>query len=146
LQWSRALSDRFAMPTIFTKIINGEIPGRFIYKDDLCVSFLTIAPLQPGHVLVVPRAEIDHWIDLPTDLAAHLISVAQRIARAIQAEFQPRKVGLSIIGLEVPHVHIHLVPIREIRDMQFGVNEKPADPDELDEVQHRLIKALEAYT
>jgi histidine triad (HIT) family protein len=131
------------MATLFTKIIAGEIPGRFIYKDDLCVSFLTIAPLQPGHALVVPRAEVDHWIDLPADLAAHLMAVAQKIARAIQEEFQPRKVGLAIIGIEVPHVHIHLVPIREIRDMHFGINEKQADPDDLDEVQHRLVARID---
>jgi histidine triad (HIT) family protein len=132
------------MPTLFTKIIAGEIPARFVWKDDSCVSFLTIAPLQPGHVLVVPRIEVDHWIDLPAETAFHLMATAQKIGRAIQAEFQPRKVGVAVIGLEVPHVHIHLVPIREIRDMHFGINEKPADPDDLDDAQHRLIARLQS--
>jgi histidine triad (HIT) family protein len=130
------------MPTLFTRIIQGELPGRFVWKDEHCVAFMTIAPLRTGHTLVVPRAEVDHWIDLPQELASHLMEVARRIGHGIQAEFQPRKVGVSIIGLEVPHVHIHLVPLLEIRDMHFGVNEKPADPDELDEAQHRLVNRL----
>jgi histidine triad (HIT) family protein len=133
------------MTSLFTKIINGEIPGRFVWKDDRCVAFLTIAPLRPGHVLVVPRDEVDHWIDLSPELAAHLIHVSQVIARAIQDEFQPVKVGLTIIGLEVRHVHIHLVPINAIADMTFGNEDKSAaEPAALDAAADKLRQRLSA--
>ena len=91
------------MSTVFTKIIEGEIPGRFVWQDERCVAFLSIAPLAQGHTLVVPREEIDHWIDLPEDLAAHLMVVAQRIGKAIDAVWSPRRVGQMIQGFEVPH-------------------------------------------
>jgi len=99
------------MPSIFTRIIDGEIPGRFVWRDDRAVAFLSIEPMRPGHVLVVPRTEVDHWIDLEPELAAHLFTVAQQIGRAQQAEWNPRRVGVLIVGDEVPHVHIHVVPI-----------------------------------
>src|SRR5688572_30651544 len=82
------------MATLFTKIIEGQIPGRFVWRDDKVVAFLTIAPLRAGHTLVVPRAEIDHWIDLPPELAAHLLDVARKVAGGIHAAFPSKKVGL----------------------------------------------------
>jgi histidine triad (HIT) family protein len=99
------------MPTIFTKIIDGELPGTFVWRDPECVAFLSINPVRPGHTLVIPREEVDHWIDLEPTLAAHLTVVAQTIARAQQAVYAPLKVGLLVAGLEVPHTHLHVIPI-----------------------------------
>jgi diadenosine tetraphosphate (Ap4A) HIT family hydrolase len=130
--------------TLFTRIINGEIPGRFVWKDELCVAFLTIAPIRPGHTLVVPREEIDSWLDAPPDLTAHLFQTAQHVARGIQAAFPCTKVGLMIAGLEVPHMHIHLTPIDAIRDMDFALQDNKAKADDLDAAAERIRGALKA--
>ena len=130
------------MTTLFTRIIDGELPGRFVHTDERCVAFLTIAPLQPGHTLVVPRDEVDHWIDLPPELASHLMLVAQKVGRAIQSAFQPAKVGIAVVGLEVRHVHIHLVPIDSIGDMDFSRQDRAPDPAMMDSAAERLREAL----
>lgn len=132
------------MPTLFTRIIRGELPGRFVWRDAHCVAFLTVAPLRPGHTLVVPIREVDHWLDLEPAEAARLMSVAQKVGQAVQAAFAPVKVGLMIAGLEVPHVHVHLVPIHELRDLDFARTEKNPTPAALDEAAHRLRAALRA--
>jgi histidine triad (HIT) family protein len=106
-----------AMTTIFTQIINGEEPARFVWRDDRCVAFLSARPLRPGHTLLVPIVEVDHWIDLDPAIAQHLMSVAQILGRALQVAFDPKKVGLLIGGLDVPHVHIHLMPVETIHDL-----------------------------
>ena len=108
------------MATIFTRIIEGEIPGTFVWRDDECVAFMSINPLRDGHVLVVPRLEVDHWIDCPPQLRDHLFAVSQTIARAIHQVFRPAKVGLIVAGLEVDHLHVHLVPIDGNRDLNFA--------------------------
>jgi diadenosine tetraphosphate (Ap4A) HIT family hydrolase len=130
------------MATIFTRIINGEIPGRFVYRDDRVVAFLTIAPLKPGHTLVVPIQEVEHWIDLPADLAQHLFAVAQKIGAAINDEYRPAKVGMIIAGLEVPHVHIHLVPTWEIGDLNFAHQDCNPAPELMDEAMRKLRGAI----
>jgi len=130
------------MPTLFTKIINGELPGRFVWKDDKAVAFLTIAPIAPGHTLVVPRAEIDHWIDMPADLAQHLILVQQAVGQAIQKAFDPARVGVMVAGLEVPHVHYHLLPIHAIADLDFKKQNPNADPKEMDAAAEKIRAAL----
>ena len=132
------------MPTLFTRIIRGELPGRFVWRDAHCVAFLTVAPLRPGHTLVVPIREVDHWLDLEPAEAARLMSVAQKVGQAVQAAFAPVKVGLMIAGLEVPHVHVHLVPIHELRDLDFARTEKNPAPAALDEAAQRLRAALRA--
>ena len=86
------------MATIFTKIIDGELPGTFVWKDDVCVAFLSIAPLSPGHTLVVPRREVDHWLDLEAAELSHVMSVAQTIGTALSAVYEPVKVGLMVAG------------------------------------------------
>lgn len=96
---------------MFTRIIDGEIPGAFVWRDEACVSFLSINPVNPGHALVVPRTEVDHWLDLEPSLAAHLMEVAQTVGLAVQSAFSPVRVGLLIAGLEVPHTHLHVMPI-----------------------------------
>ena len=117
------------MSSIFTKIINGELPGHFIWKDDVCVAFLTIAPLKPGHALIVPREEVDSWTDLEPDVMKHLTGVAHSIGRALDKTYQPEKVGLVILGLEVRHVHIHVSCIWKPTDLDFG-NADPNVPAE----------------
>ena len=130
------------MTTIFTRIIEGELPGRFVWRDDQCVAFLSINPLQPGHTLVVPIAEVDRWTDLPVDLATHLMAVAHTIGRAQQIAFDPVRVGLIIAGLEVPHCHLHLVPIRGMDDLDFAHADTSPDPTSLDDAAARLLAAL----
>lgn len=128
--------------TLFTRIISGEIPGRFVWKDEHCVAFMTIAPIRPGHTLVVPRQELDHWLAAPADLTAHLFQTAQKVGRGIQAAFPCTRVGMMIAGLEVPHLHIHLTPIDEIRDMDFARQNSKTTPAELDEAAAKLRAAL----
>ena len=130
------------MPSPFTRILRGELPARFVWKDERCAAFLSINPLRPGHVLVVPRDEIDHWLDLPGPLRDHLFGVAQTIGRALQAEFRPEKVGLVIVGLEVRHVHLHLAPIWGLGDLDFARAEQNPAPAALDEAAARVRAAL----
>ena len=130
------------MPTIFSRIIAGEIPGRFVWKDDHVVAFLTIEPMMPGHTLVVPREEVDHWIDLDPDLAGHLFHVAQAIGRAQQAEWNPRRVGVMIVGEEVPHTHLHVVPINNVGELSFEHVDRSAPADALDDAAAKLRTRL----
>ncbi len=120
------------MASIFTRIIHGELPGRFVWRDERCVAFLSINPLKPGHTLVVPLEEVDHWLDLEPELARHLTGVAQQVGRALQSGFRPARVGLMIAGLEVPHVHLHVVPIETLGDMNFAQADSAPDPADLD--------------
>jgi histidine triad (HIT) family protein len=115
------------VPSVFSRIIAGELPARFVWKDESCVVFLSIRPLRPGHALVVPRAETDHWLDLDVALLDHLFETAQAIGKAQMAAFKPARIGVMLAGLEVPHCHIHVVPIRGVHDLDFG-NQDP-DPD-----------------
>lgn len=132
------------MASLFTRIIQGEIPGRFVWKDDAVVAFLTARPIHPGHTLVVPRREVDYWIDLEPELAARVLGVAQVVSRAIQNAFEPKKVGLAIIGLEVRHVHLHLVPLHALGDLDFAKEEKDPKPADLDAAAARVRTALRA--
>ena len=108
------------MPTIFTRIIAGEIPGTFVHRDDQCVVFMSINPLAPGHALVVPIVECDHWVDLPETLVAHLFAVAYRVGRAQQQAFACDKVALIIAGYEVPHTHLHVIPTTNMSQLNFA--------------------------
>jgi histidine triad (HIT) family protein len=130
------------MPTIFTKIIEGEIPGRFVWKDDRVVAFLTIEPMMPGHTLVVPREEIDHWIDVEPDLAAHLFHVAQAIGKAQQAEWNPARIGVMIVGEEVPHTHLHVVPINSPLELSFAHVNRSPDPAAMDAAANAIRTRL----
>jgi histidine triad (HIT) family protein len=130
------------MATVFTRIIDGELPGRFVWRDERCVAFLSINPLRTGHTLVVPIEEVDHWIDLDPDLLAHLTVVSREIAAAQQEVFSPERVGLMIAGLEVPHVHLHVVPISGVHDLDFANAQRDPDPAEMDDAAARLNEAL----
>jgi histidine triad (HIT) family protein len=131
------------MTTVFTQVIDGEEPARFVWRDDLFVAFLSASPLRRGHTLLVPIIEVDHWVDLDPAVAQHLMSVAQSLGRAIQTAFNPRKVGLLVGGLDVPHVHIHLVPIDTVHDLDY--DRQVADPsdDDLDAALDQILRALD---
>jgi len=131
------------MSSVFTKVIEGEFPGRFVYRDENVVSFLTINPVVTGHVLVVPVREVEHWIDLNDEEINQLMSVSKRISKAIYNSFDCEKVGMMIAGLEVPHVHIHLMPINTSEDMDFAKADPSPAPDLLDAVQAKIIVALD---
>lgn len=130
------------MASLFTRIIEGEIPGRFVWKDEECVVFATIAPLRPGHMLVVPRIEVDHWIDLDPALNRHLSDVAQIIGRAQQQAFSPTRIGLIIAGMEVPHTHLHVIPIQSEADLDFSRADGAASGAALDEAAEAVRGAL----
>ena len=132
------------MATIFTRIIDGELPGRFVWRDEHCVAFLSINPLREGHTLVVPRAEVDHWVDLDPDTTAHLMLVARAIGEAQMDAFAPTRIGLMIAGLEVPHTHLHVVPMDGVHDLDFDNAATDADPGALDAAADRIRSALRA--
>jgi len=130
------------MATVFTKILAGEIPGRFVWRDAHCAGFLSIHPLHRGHVLVVPLAEVDHWIDLDPALAAHLMRVARMIGQAQQTAFRPRRIGLMIAGFEVPHTHLHVVPMDGMQHLDFANADTRAKPEDLDAAAERIREEL----
>ncbi|MEQ8842582.1 MAG: HIT family protein [Acidimicrobiales bacterium] len=130
------------MASIYTRIIDGEIPGRFIWQDETCVSFLDIRPLARGHALVVPRTEVDQWTDLDTITVQHLTGVAHRIGNAQKALLSPARIGLMIAGFEVPHVHIHVVPMDSMAALDFAQADTSPDQDDLDRLQLQLSDAL----
>ena len=130
------------MATLFTRIIDGELPGRFVHRDEVAVAFLTIAPICPGHTLVVPRLEVDHWIDLPDEIAAHCTVVAKRVGAAQMRAFEAERIALVVAGLEVPHTHLHVLPIRSEADIDFSRADAGVDPAELDRVADALRRAL----
>ena len=132
------------MPSVFSRIIAGELPARFVWQDDRCVAFLTIHPLRPGHTLVVPRLEVDHWLDLDPDLFGHLMDVAHQIGRALQHGFHPLRVGMIIAGLEVPHAHIHLVPFHTMGELNFSQADLNPRPEDLDRAATTIRSSLAA--
>ena len=130
------------MASVFTMILEGDLPGRFVYRDDTCAAFLTIEPITPGHTLVVPVEEVDHWIDLDPDVAAHLMIVAQEVAAALDKVYNPTKVALLIAGLEVPHTHLHVVAIDSESDLSFANADRSPDPEALDEAMRLISNAI----
>lgn len=130
------------MPSVFSRIIDGELPATFLWRDDRCVGFLSINPLRPGHTLVVPRREVAHWIDVDADEWAHLTAVAQTIGKALDAAYSPAKVGLMLAGLEVAHTHLHVVPIDGMHDLDFANADPDPDPSVLEAAADRVRDAL----
>ncbi|MBK5331888.1 MAG: HIT family protein [Ilumatobacteraceae bacterium] len=130
------------MTTIFSRIIAGEIPGTFVYRDDRCVAFMSINPLARGHVLVVPIDEVDHWIDASPDLVAHLFEVTHRIGRAQRQVFDCERVGVIIAGYEVPHAHIHVIPTENMSQLSFENAAASVDRDEMETAAAAIRNAL----
>jgi diadenosine tetraphosphate (Ap4A) HIT family hydrolase len=132
------------MSTVFTRIIRGEFPGTFVWRDDHCVAFLSINPMAPGHVLVVPIEEVDHWVDASPDLAAHLFAVAHIIGRAQQHAFACERVGVIVAGYEVPHTHVHVIPTSSMAQLSFANAAASVDRDELESWADSIRSALRA--
>ena len=132
------------MTTLFSRIIAGELPGHLVYRDDTVVAFLTIGPITTGHTLVVPIAEVDHWIDLDDETVAHLNVVAKKVGRAQVAAFGAERVSLIIAGLEVPHTHLHVLPIHSESDIDFRKARTDVPAEELAEVAAQLKAAIDA--
>ncbi len=130
------------MASIFTRIINGDIPGRIIWSDERCVVMVDIRPLHPGHCLVIPKQEVDQWIDLDPELTSHLMAVAHHIGRAQKATVPCQRIGLMIAGFEVPHTHVHVVPLASMANLDFTNADGNADADELDRIADELREAL----
>ncbi|MGH3718632.1 MAG: HIT family protein [Pseudonocardiaceae bacterium] len=130
------------MATLFSCIIEGEIPGRFVWRDEWCVAFLTIAPLRPGHTLVVPRAEVDQWTDADDELLAHLMVVARHIGAAQKTAFDAPRAGLIVAGFEVAHLHLHVFPTWAINDFDFNAANPHPDPADQDTTAETLRQTL----
>ena len=129
------------MPTLFTRIISGEIPCHKICEDDRFLAFLDIRPINPGHTLVIPKREIDYFFDLDDAMMGGIMVCAKKVARAIQKTVECRRVGVMVAGIEVPHAHVHLVPIQSVGDLNFA-KAKPADNQDLAQMAERIRKNL----
>ena len=128
--------------TIFSKIIAGDIPAYKIAEDEQFFAFLDIFPLVEGHVLVVPKLEVDKFFDVPDDYLSRMLVFAKPIARAIEKAFPCNRVGLAVVGLEVPHAHLHLVPINGIDDLNFTRGKLKLSPEQLKAAQERILAIL----
>ena len=131
------------MASIFTKILVGELPGHFVWKDEVCFAIMTIQPIRAGHVILIPNEEINHWDDVPPATAAYLMQTGQHIAKAIKANVSCKRIGVMVVGLEVPHTHIHLAPIDSFADMDFK-NARALPQDELATMASSIRKSLMA--
>lgn len=129
-------------PSVFTRIIRGELPGRFVWRDDRVVAFLTIAPMRPGHTLVVPVEQVDHWTDTSEALWSDVSRVSHAVGRGIFEAFGPSRVGMVIAGMEVPHCHVHLVPIDDESQLSFARADHSPDPAGMDDAAARIRAAL----
>jgi diadenosine tetraphosphate (Ap4A) HIT family hydrolase len=132
------------MTTIFTRIIQGELPGTFVWRDDQCVVFLSINPLARGHALVVPVEAVDQWTDASPELVQHLMGVAHVVGRAQQRAFQPERIGLIIAGYEVPHLHVHVIPTTSMSQLNFANAAASVDPADLEQAATALRAELAA--
>ena len=130
------------MPTIFTKIIRGEIPSYRIAEDEMFYAFLDIFPMREGHTLVVPKLETDRLFDLPEEHLRAMLNFAKPIALAIEQAFPCQRAGLSVIGLEVPHAHLHIVPIDSADDLNFTRPKLKCTPADLEAAQRRILGYL----
>lgn len=132
------------MASIFTRIINREIPGHIVAEDDRFIAFLDIMPLVMGHTLVVPKKEVDYIFDLNDDTLAGLHLFAKRVAVAIRKVVPCERIGIAVIGLEVPHVHVHLVPMNAMSDINFSKPKLQPTKEELTQVAEKIKKAFSA--
>lgn len=130
------------MATVFSKIISGDIPGTFVWDDGICVAFLSINPLAPGHTLVVPRQEVDHWVDADPALIAHLFEVTRIIGVAHKHAFDCERVGVMIAGYEVPHFHIHVIPTHSMAHLDFANAAPSVDRHDLESAAVAIRSAL----
>ncbi len=129
--------------TLFSKIISGEIPSYKIAENERFFAFLDIFPLREGHTLVVPKLEVDRFFDVPDEYLAGILLFAKPIAHAIERSFNCNRCGLSVVGLEVPHAHLHLIPIDNADDLNFTRPKLKLTPDQLGSAQHKILRHLQ---
>ena len=132
------------MASVFTHIIEGRLPGRFVWRDDRVVAFLSINPVAPGHVLVVPVEEVDHWVALTPELWGEIAAVSHAVGGALADAFDAPRIGQMIAGFEVPHVHVHVFPASTLDDIGFSGADPDPDPAALDAAAERIRVALRA--
>jgi len=130
------------MPSIFTKIINREIPAYIIAEDEHFIAFLDVMPLVEGHTLVVPKTEVDYIFDLDATTLANMMVFAQRVAKAVKKSILCKRVGVAVIGLEVPHAHVHLVPMNTMNDINFTMPKIKLPPETMQAVADRIKSNL----
>ncbi|NDF40791.1 MAG: HIT family protein [Actinobacteria bacterium] len=130
------------MASVFTKIIDGDLPGTFVHRDELAVAIMTINPINTGHALVIPRVEIDRWTDLPIEVAHHLVTLAHRIGNAQIRAFGCQRAALIIAGFEVPHVHLHVIPADSLDHVSFENAARTVDPADLASAAQRISQHL----
>jgi histidine triad (HIT) family protein len=130
--------------TVFTKIINGEIPAYRIAEDENFLAFLDINPLQKGHTLVIPKKETDHFFDLEEFYLSRILVFAKSVSNAIEKSFSCNRCGMIVVGLEVPHAHLHLIPISRVDDMDFKNPKLKLNGDQFREIQEKIISNLQA--
>jgi diadenosine tetraphosphate (Ap4A) HIT family hydrolase len=130
------------MSTVFTRILNGELPGRFVWQDETCAAFLSIGPLTQGHTLVVPRAEVDKWTEADPELVSHLVTVAQAIGKVQVEAFGAQRAGLMVAGYEIPHLHVHVWPSNSLDDFDLEQVDNSPEAEDLDEAAEKIRAGL----
>lgn len=129
------------MATLFSRIVAGEIPCHKVAENDRFLAFLDILPLRKGHVLVIPKTEVDYIFDMEDDLLGEMMVFSKNVAHKIKVAFPCKKIGVSVIGLEVPHAHIHLIPMNQLSDMNFAQEKLSISAEELSEIALRIQQA-----
>jgi histidine triad (HIT) family protein len=132
------------LASIFTKIINGEIPCYKVAESDKCIAFLDVFPLKEGHVLVVPKMEVDYIFDLPDDVYSNLLQFSNQVAKAVKKAIPCKRISMHVIGLEVPHAHIHLIPINSMNDCDFSQNKLKFSKEEFLLTAQKITKAFQS--
>ncbi len=130
------------MASIFSRIVQGEIPAYKVAENEHCLAFLDIRPLAKGHTLVIPKQEVDYIFDLEQELYAELMAFAQKVGRALHKQNYAKRVGIAVIGLEVPHAHIHLVPINEVYDIDFSKPKLELKPEEFESIAREIAEGM----
>ncbi|MCI5083577.1 MAG: HIT family protein [Saprospiraceae bacterium] len=130
------------MATIFTRIVNGEIPAHKVAEDDQFLAFLDISPVAKGHTLVIPKKEVDYYFDLDDEMIIKMNVFAKKVAIALKAAIPCNRIGTAVVGLEVPHAHMHLIPINKIQDMSFEKERLKFSQEELAEIAQQISQQL----
>lgn len=134
------------MSSVFTRMLEGHEPGRFVWRDEHTAAIVSNTPIRPGHCIVFPRAEVTNWLDLTPELADRLMATCQRVGRAIAQACKPVRVGVAIISIAVPHVHVHLVPLNAGTELDFSKQDQNARPEDLDAAAERIRAVLQPQT
>ncbi|GMU21933.1 MAG: hypothetical HIT-like protein [Phycisphaerae bacterium] len=130
------------MPSVFTRMLTGDEPGRFVWQDEQTAAVVSATPIKPGHCIVFPREEVTNWLDLTPELTTRLMATCQRVGRAITQVYQPVRVSFSIISIAVPHVHVHLVPLNTVPELDFTRQDPNARSEDLDAAAEKIRAAL----